>query len=135
MSCVRTSPVPDTGNLRDDLRAMMSPTDLALMDANLQRVYPQMIAAARVNPEVADAYREFISQRRAPMRAVLQRAVSRGEISPDEDLDVVHDLLLAPLLYRWPVSEAPIDVAVVDRIIDVVTLGVRTGLTTGLTTR
>lgn len=123
MTCVRKPEVPDTGTLQGDLEALLGGIDHPFSDSELQRVFPQMIAAAKVNPDVADAYREFIAQRRAPMQAVLQRAVARGEIDPAVDLQVVHDLLVAPLMYRWLVSDAPVDEAVIGRIIAVVTAG------------
>jgi hypothetical protein len=95
-----------------------------LTDGDLQRVFPQMIAAAKVNPSVAGAYRDFIAMRRAPLQAVLQRAMERGEIDPSCDLDMVHDLLIAPLLYRWLVTDAPIDQRLIRGIIDVVMAGI-----------
>lgn len=123
MSCVRTPPVPDTGTLRGDLEVLLGGLDHPLNDRELQRVFPQMIAAAKVNPEVADAYRAFVAQRRVPLQAVLQRGVERGEIDPAADLEVVHDLLIAPLMYRWVVTDAPIDANVIRQIIATVTAG------------
>jgi AcrR family transcriptional regulator len=125
MSCVRRPEAPDTGNLHDDLTAMFSGIDdQPLADADLQRVFPQMIAAAKVNPDVAEAYRAFIAERRLPMRTVLERAVARGELSAELDLDVVHDLLVAPLLYRWLVSDGPVDQRVTGSIVEIVLAGV-----------
>jgi AcrR family transcriptional regulator len=124
MSCVRKPEVPDTGSLQGDLEALLGGIDQKFSDEDLQRVFPQMIAAAKVNPDVADAYREFIAQRRAPLQTVLQRAVARGEIDQEADLQVVHDLLVAPLMYRWMVSDAPIDDTVIRQIIAIVTAGV-----------
>jgi hypothetical protein len=83
-----------------------------------------MIAAAKVNADVADAYRAFIAQRRAPLQTVLQRGVERGEIDPTADLSVVHDLLVGPIMYRWLVTDAPIDDAVIHQIIATVTAGI-----------
>lgn len=117
--------VPDTGTLHGDLRALLGQLDSPLHDRNLQRVFPQMVAAARVTPEVAEQYRTLIAQRRAPMRAVLERAAARGEIGAAVDLGVVHDLLVAPLLYRWLITDEPIDADLMDRIIDLVLVAVR----------
>ena len=124
MSCVRSPVVPDTGTLQGDLESFLGGLGQPLTDRELQRVFPQMIAAAKVNPEVADAYRAFVAQRRAPLQMVLQRAVMRGEIDPGADLEVVQDLLIAPLMYRWVVTDAPIDEHVVRQIISTVTAGV-----------
>jgi AcrR family transcriptional regulator len=124
MSCVSAPAVPDTGSLRDDLVELFGAFDHPLSDRDLQRVFPQMIAAAKVNVEVAEAYRAFIAERRRPMRTVLERAVARGELDAGLDLDIVHDLLVAPLMYRWIVSDGPIDDELIARIIDTVLLGV-----------
>ena len=124
MSCVRKPVAPDTGTLRGDLEALLGGIDSPLSDRELQRVFPQMIAAAKVNPEVADAYRAFVEQRRAPMRAVLSRGVERGEIDPLLDLEVVQDLVIAPLMYRWIVTDAPIDEPMIRQVIATVTAGI-----------
>jgi AcrR family transcriptional regulator len=125
MSCVRSPEPVDTGNLHDDLTLMFTALEQPLADGDLQRVFPQMIAAAKVNAEVATAYRAFIAERRRPMRTVLERAVSRGELGADLDLDLVHDLLVAPVLYRWLVSDGPTDARVTAGIIEIVLSGVR----------
>lgn len=124
MSCVRKPTAPDTGTLQGDLEALLGGIDSPLSDRELQRVFPQMIAAAKVNPDVADAYRAFVEQRRAPMRAVLLRGVERGEIDPALDLEVVQDLVIAPLMYRWIVTDAPIDEPMIRQVIATVTAGV-----------
>ncbi|HQZ36716.1 MAG TPA: TetR/AcrR family transcriptional regulator [Ilumatobacteraceae bacterium] len=124
MVCVRKPSEPDTGTLQGDLEALMGGIDSPLTDSELQRVFPQMIAAAKVNPEVAEAYAEYVEHRRAPLRAVLLRGVERGEIDPSADLDVVQDLLVAPIMYRWIVTDAPIDEAVIKQIIATVTAGI-----------
>ena len=124
MSCVRKPVAPDTGTLQGDLEALLGGIDSPLSDRELQRVFPQMIAAAKVNPEVADAYRAFVEQRRAPMHAVLLRALERGEIDPALDLEVVQDLVIAPLMYRWIVTDAPIDEPMIRQVIATVTAGI-----------
>lgn len=124
MSCVRKPAAPDTGTLQGDLEALLGGIDSPLSDRELQRVFPQMIAAAKVNPDVADAYRAFVEQRRAPMRAVLLKGVERGEIDPALDLEVVQDLVIAPLMYRWIVTDAPIDEPMIRQVIATVTAGV-----------
>ena len=123
MSVVTKPEVPDTGSLRSDLVAYFASYQQPLPSEVLQKVFPQMIAAAKVNPEVREAYQAFITERRLPMRSLLERAVARGELSADIPLDIVHDLLVAPVTYRWMVTDAPVDEDVHSTIIDLVLAG------------
>jgi AcrR family transcriptional regulator len=122
---VQTPVDPDTGDLREDLLELLAVRERTMPDHDLQRIFPQMIAAAKVNADVAAAYRSFIAERRRPLQAVLKRAAARGDLPAGLDLDVVHDLLVAPLLYRWLVSDGPIDDRVVGTIVDTVLAGLR----------
>ena len=124
MSCVRAPEVPDTGNLRDDLLTLLGRFEHPLGERDARRVFPQMIAAAKVNPDVAEAYRAYIAERRRPMEAILVRAADRGEIREGVDLEVVHDLIVAPLLYRWLLTDAPVDDEVFERTISIVLAGI-----------
>lgn len=125
MSCVTTPPVPDTGSLRSDLDELFLRIDHRLSDEALQRVFPQMIAAAKVNPEVSEAYLAFLDERRRPMRSVLERAIARGELDAHTDVQFVGDLLYAPLLYRWLVTDGLVDDSIIGRVIDTVLAGLR----------
>ncbi len=119
-----TPDVPDTGSLREDVRALFLGNEHPLRDETMQRVFPQMIAAAKVNPEVGEAYRTFIAERRRPLQTILERAIERGELPADVDRQLVHDLLVAPLTFRFLVTDAPVDDRVIEEIIDVVLAGV-----------
>lgn len=123
-SCVRPVAEPDAGSLRADLEAIFADFTRNDDGRDLSRIYPQMIAAAKVNPDVADAYRAFVAERRRPLAAVLERAQQRGEIDARFDIDVVEDLLVAPILLRWLVTDGPIDRTVTDGLIDAVVQGV-----------
>ena len=113
-TCVRPPELPDTGSLRDDVRLFLGGL-VSMRDPQQTKVFPQMIAAARVNPEVEQRYMEFVAQRREPMRTLLRRGVDRGELPEGTDLEILHDVLVAPLFYRWLVTEAAVDQAAIDR--------------------
>ncbi|MCU1504387.1 MAG: putative TetR family transcriptional regulator, partial [Ilumatobacteraceae bacterium] len=123
-SCVAPMPDPDTGTLRGDLALMFNAVNHGRPDDVMRRIFPQMIAASKVDPEVAEAYRSFVDDRRRPLQQVLARAAERGELTSESDLGLVHDLLVAPLIYRWMVSDGDVGPHVVQAIIDVVLTGV-----------
>ena len=123
-SCVVIDHVPDTGSLRSDMELLFAAKDHKVPAEAMKRIFPQLIAAAKVNPDVADTYRAFVEQRRLPMRAVLERGIERGELSRTVDLDLIQDLLIAPLFYRSFITDGPTDASVVAQLLDVVLAGV-----------
>ena len=123
LSCVAPVPEPDTGTLRGDLAQMLNAVNHGRPDDVMRRIFPQMIAAAKVDPDAARAYQVFVGERRRPLQTVLTRARERGELSDSVDLALVHDLLVGPLVYRWMVSDGDVGAAVVQQVIDIVLTG------------
>ena len=92
--------VPDTGNLREDLietycgmGGLNDPRSLAVLAA--------IVTAMTRDPEFAELYRrDFIGPKVAASRAVFQRAVDRGEVPPDLDIDLLAPALPGIVLHR-----------------------------------
>lgn len=108
---------PDTGALRSDL--------LELFGAMLQKyrrdgaVMRAFVAEQSRHPELARAWREtFLSERRAAMREVLVRAVERGELAADSDLELLGDIGAALFWHRFAVTGAPLSDDLPRRIVD-----------------
>jgi hypothetical protein len=55
--------------------------------------------------------------RRTGTKLVLERAIARGELRPDIDLEVAADVLAGPVFYRHLVSHMPIDDAYLDEVL------------------
>lgn len=43
------------------------------------------------------------------MKTVIERGIARGDLRPDTDVRIAHELLLGPLYYRLLFSGAPFD--------------------------
>lgn len=125
VSIVGTSQVPDTGTLRDDLEAIFAQKFEDRPNEQMQSVYLQLIAAAKVDPGVAEMFQAFLAERRRPLRIVLQRASARGELPADVDIDLVQDMLVAPFIYRWLFTDRQIDPSVAMSLVDVVLAGLQ----------
>jgi AcrR family transcriptional regulator len=121
--CVAEPAAPDTGTLRGDLEAYYTAMLAKFSSGHVAKVLPQMVAAAKVNEEFGAAYREYVYERRAPMRATLQRAVKRGELPGQIDLELVHDLIVGPLFYRLLLSGVAVSPKNVRSILDIVLAG------------
>ena len=118
--CVAVLQPPDTGTLRGDLEQLCGAIRDGISTGAMQHVFPQMLAAARVNPELGEDFDRYLHARRRPLREVLRRARERGELDADVDLDLVHDLLIGPIMYRALVRGAKPDARMVDSLIGLV---------------
>jgi AcrR family transcriptional regulator len=110
--------IPDTGTLRGDLLALVETYLGMLSGTRTGRAIPAMVAATAKTPELAQAYRAFIAERRLESVAVLERAILRGELPADLDLGLLMDLLVAPLFYRKFVSHQPADDVYIARLVE-----------------
>jgi AcrR family transcriptional regulator len=99
LNCSKGSPpVPDTGSLRGDLEAIAlgSTSTDNRFDA---RVMIGLISALARHGELRRVFRErLIDPGRASFRQVFERAVARGEVAPDRNLDLLVSLLPALLI-------------------------------------
>jgi AcrR family transcriptional regulator len=91
----------DTGTLRGDLLALVRPWVREVRRRPFARVIAALITEATSDPAFAEDYRRhFVEQRRAPMRAAFERAIARGEVSGDLDVEVALDLIYGPIYHR-----------------------------------
>jgi len=92
---------PDTGSLRGDYEGMAALVRAAAHRAGAATFMPRLLGDAANDPELhAIFYDNLVEPRRAQMRAVLQRAVARGEIRDDVDIELIIDLFAGPVVYR-----------------------------------
>jgi AcrR family transcriptional regulator len=99
--------VPDTGSLYEDLVALLTETYRVMADGD-GRVLEQLVRQSGQNPELVDVVRSILYARRRLSATTLNRAIARGEMTPDADQELLLDLLLGPLWFRLLVSGAPI---------------------------
>jgi AcrR family transcriptional regulator len=60
------------------------------------------------NPQLSEVYRrEVVEPRREQLRPVVERGIARGDLRPDTDLRLAHELLVGPVLYRLLFSGGP----------------------------
>ena len=114
-------PLPDTGNLRDDLvEAFCSPGGLT--DTHQLAVFSSVITAMGRDQEFAEAFRrDFIAPKFQRNVTLFKRAQARGDISPDLDLDLITPALPGIVLHRMfmlgDLPTAQLIMAVIDQIV------------------
>ena len=102
-------PPRDSGSFEADLVAFWTDSFRALADPAQARGVRDVAAEAQHDEHVAEAPARFTAQRRAALRAVLQRGAGQGRFSPGVDLDLLTDLGYGFLWYRLLVRHRPLD--------------------------
>jgi AcrR family transcriptional regulator len=127
------SPELDTGTLRDDLLTRLHPWLRQLNLKPYERIIAGLLAQTQTDPEFARLYREhFVKPRRDDTRMLLHRAIDRGEIAADTDLEVTLDLLYGPIYHRLLHRHAPLNERFATQVIDAVIAAISCGgLATG----
>ena len=116
--------VPDTGSTREDLLALMRDAVEVYRDPVKAGVMPSLVGAMPQRPELARAIRDgFLAQRRAALRAVLDRGVARGDLRADLDVELALDVLGGALFYRLLITGGPIDADLAEGVAELVLRG------------
>lgn len=112
----------DTGSLRSDLMSTFcGPHGIAEKGAT--SALGSVITALMTDPDFSVEFREkFIAPKMEVTHAIYERAVARGEIGPDIDLEIIGPSLAGILLHRAFVMGLAPDDDVVRRVVDHVIL-------------
>ena len=54
------------------------------------------------------------------VRRVVARGIERGDLRPETDVELAHELLFGPVYYRLLLSGEPLDDRLAERIVDAV---------------
>lgn len=113
--------LPDTGTLRGDLVGMIRPHSIEDNDKKV-RVMGGLLSLISRNPELADAVNATVIEPRAALnRKFLERALDRGEISADCDIDTLAMISPSMVAYRTLVQKKAVDreflVSIIDGVI------------------
>ncbi|MFL6077353.1 MAG: TetR/AcrR family transcriptional regulator [Mycobacteriales bacterium] len=109
---------PDTGDLAGDLRAHLSRVAYFLTRSDAGAVFRALAAEAQHAPDLAARLRtDYLSQQRARDRLPLTRAVGRGDLPADLDIDLALDQLLGPIYYRALVTGDPVPPTFTDHLV------------------
>lgn len=121
----REGPVPDTGSLAGDLLAQLRTRIRALGSSPATgRTLVALAAEAALDAELREAYRtHLLEPLRREGREVFQKAIERGEIPADTDVDVALDLIYGALNQRLFQGHAPLDDHFARAAVDIVVRG------------
>jgi AcrR family transcriptional regulator len=116
--------VPDTGDTREDIVALMNGAVDVYTDPIRAAVMPSLVGAMQRRPELARTIREgFLTGRRDALREVLTRGIARGDLAADLDMELALDVLGGPLFYRLLITGGPINSELAEGVADLVMRG------------
>jgi AcrR family transcriptional regulator len=102
--------IPDTGNLQDDIDALIQNAAQITLSPLGRQTVAMIISSASSNAQFAQIYwTKYLQPRRKTFAIVLQRAKARNEIPADLDSDLVFDTMSGIMLYALifqPTSES-----------------------------
>ena len=108
--------VPDTGSVDGDLLLLARAVQVVLSPPQGAAITTALIVGGLASTELAEVMRQFWEVRLEAISAIVDRAVSRGELPAGTDAVALMRTLAAPLYYqllvaRVPVTEADADLA------------------------
>jgi AcrR family transcriptional regulator len=116
--------IPDSGSTRADLLALMREAVQLYSGSLAASLMPTVVDEMSRNAELAAVARDrFLSGRRAALRAVFDRAVGRGDLRSDLDVELALDVLGGPLFYRLMITGGPIDERLAENIVELILRG------------
>jgi AcrR family transcriptional regulator len=127
VACMKTNDIdpdnlPDTGTLRGDLLAMIKPHSIEDGKRKLQIMTGVMSMISR-SPELVNAVNAaIIDPRAAANRVLFARAIERGEIPADCDVESLSLISPSMAAYRVLILRKPVDRAFLVNLIDGVIL-------------
>jgi AcrR family transcriptional regulator len=108
----------DSGDLGTDLRTHLARLAEFLTDSDPGAVFRALTGQAQHDPQLALRLRDdHLSHQRDRDRLPLHRAVERGDLPGDLDVDEALDHLVGPIYYRVLVTGAPVPRAFTDDLV------------------
>jgi AcrR family transcriptional regulator len=101
---------PDTGSLEGDWLALYDTVLSAARSTNAAVFLPRLLAESAGDPELHRIfYANLVQPRRSATREVLDRAIARGELREDLDIELAMDVLVGPIIYRLLISGGDVE--------------------------
>jgi AcrR family transcriptional regulator len=118
--------VPNLKDTRAELVVLVKGAVRVLSKTLMGTVMQGLVSELSTDSELAVAFRtQVVALRLAEVKRLIQRGVERGEIRPDVDVGLVHEMLFGPVYYRLFLSGEPLDDKLAERIVDAVLPGLR----------
>jgi AcrR family transcriptional regulator len=112
------NPPPATGSTYLDIRTQMRRV-AAMFASPTGSIIRELIAQSLGSDDIAEQFRErFFAERLKRGMLTFEAGIAKGELRADLDIEIVSEMLYAPLWLRMIIGHRPLTPAVVDQILD-----------------
>lgn len=122
---VEEFPTVDTGSLRGDLEAFFEVMKPQMNDPSTRQVLAGLFAMSAREPDFGEVLKQMLTERKAPLIKAFQRAIARGELCPETDLELAYDMLEGVFLFRRILLDQTITQAESSAVIDLILRAIR----------
>ena len=109
---------PDTGTLRGDLEAIHRRYLDVASSRQSRELFAWMVAKSIESAENRELFRRARVQSRGPTTVALQRAIARGEVDADIDVDMAMHIIQGPLISQRIVDNSDVSESDLVRMLD-----------------
>ncbi|GAB7043266.1 MULTISPECIES: TetR-like C-terminal domain-containing protein [Catenuloplanes] len=109
--------LPDSGDLRADLRAVLRATVAEFADPVLSATTRALTIETLADDDLAAQVRDRLLR---PQLDAVKDRLRAGGVPPEVDLDLAVELLFGPLYHRWLLRTGPLDQDYADGLVDLV---------------
>ncbi len=115
----------DTGDLVSDLEKMLRDYLHLFNSTPLAAAMPSLVGERSHNPELSEMLEPVLKGRRQPLMRVLERAIERGELPGDLDLELAADLIVGPIAVKLFFTGGKVHPRMVGPVVQMALSGIR----------
>lgn len=112
--------VPDTGDFRAELRAVLTARMKAYRQPGVDRLLAGVIGTAAEVGAEPGAYRAYTARVMSETRHLLERGIARGDVRSDVDVSAASTLVAASLVFRMVGEQQLPDESLVESVVDLI---------------
>lgn len=108
-----------SGDPYTDLRRLVRVTITELINPPLGTTVITLLAAMHTSPQLRPLVQDrLVGPRRGVVKEVIEVGIAAGRLRADTDPELMLDLLLGPLVYRWLTTGEALSRAGIDQVVD-----------------
>ncbi len=115
--------IPDTGNFEDDLKDLLAQLNYLFTQTYVLPVLQILTGEMSHDDLLQEELLPWLEERYYPAKAIIERALERGELSKDLDLDIAQSFVVGPLLTMASYSRVSIDEEAIGNLFNIVLEG------------